>query len=114
MPRGFRKDIAATQDRKLLDSRSFVSRQLILGNYECQNAKHEILYGKDKSARRREVYERAKGRCEQCGRAASWETGEWDHIKGGLTGRCDCLSNAQWVCGANSNGCNFHRRKHNQ
>ncbi len=102
MPRGFKRDEAATAEAyetgRLTDKRkrSFISRE-----------GHELLAGEDKSRRRSEVMERDKGLCQGCPKPHFvGAMGEWDHIKSGNSGRCDCLHNGRWVCAA------FHRRRH--
>jgi hypothetical protein len=79
--------------------RSFIGRA-------ADGSLHELLAGEDKQRRYREVFERAAGMCQGCQPSHYiGEFGEWDHIQGGLSGRCDCLHNAQWVCPT------FHRHK---
>ena len=101
--RGFKRGIEETRIARergqIRDPRSFISLD-----------GHSILYGVDKTRRREEIYARAQGRCEGCPSRhyVPWEVGEWHHIRGGLTGRCDCLGNALWTCG------DFHRAQHVQ
>lgn len=80
-----------------LDRKSFVSGKGCL-----------YLEGKDKSNQRWEVFEAAEGTCWDCGVFASWETGQWDHIKNKPGERCDCLHNSRWSCAA------CHRKRHVQ
>jgi hypothetical protein len=69
---------------------------------------HEYLYGDDVGDRRREVYERAKSRCEMCGKYTSWVDGEMHHKTPGLMGakRPDDLDLLVWACQA------CHRYEH--
>lgn len=85
------------------------------------------LYGKARSERRREIFERSQGRCEamrnfivpevlwhiygaslisRCNRAITWDLMEWSHNRHGAN-KCDCLD-----CGiASCKEC--HARRHN-
>src|SRR5262252_470648 len=104
MPRGFKVDRYETEkayeEGRLSDrrKRSFIA----IGG--C-----ELLFGVDKTRRRSEIEQRDKGLCQGCARPHYiGSMGEWDHIRGGLSGRCDCLHNGRWVCAA------FHRKRHVQ
>lgn len=101
MPRGAKTDIAVTKmmhdNRIFADSRSFVSLDA-----------HLFLYGQDKEYQRSRVFADSRGLCVACGREITWETFEWDHVQGGLVGRCDCLHNAAAKCRE------CHRNKHVQ
>jgi HNH endonuclease len=101
VPRAFKRGVEETRiarERGLLrDSRSFISL-----------AGHSILYGIDKVRRREEVYQRDNGQCQVCRKFVSPAEAEMDHVKGGLTGRCDCAANLQILCGP------CHRLKHVQ
>jgi len=102
MPRAARVDREATKAKQYFDSRSFVSTH---GD--------EYLKGMDLGQRRREVYDRSKGRCQlqnspRCRGWISWETMEMDHIQGGLVGRNDNLENLRAVCAP------CHRHRHVQ
>ncbi len=106
MPRGFKRDHYETEkayrEGRFKDKRkrSFIGRA-------PDRTTHELLDGEDKSNRYREVMEASRGLCQGCGKPHYvGSLGEWDHIQGGLSGRCDCLHNSQWVCVA------FHRKKH--
>lgn len=106
MPRGMKFDRFETDKAYrmglLIDNRerSFIGRA-------PDGSLHDMLYGEDKTRRRREVLEAAKGLCQGCAPPHYvGEMGEWDHIQGGLTGRCDCKHNSRWVCEG------FHRKRH--
>lgn len=106
MPRAFKVDIYETEkayrEGRFTDRhrRSFIGRAPDL-------SMHELLAGEDKSRRRSEVMGQAEGWCQGCERPHYiGALGEWDHIQGGLSGRCDCLHNARWVCAK------IHRQKH--
>lgn len=92
MPRGFKVDRAATGTRFFQDSRSFIA----IGG--C-----EVLYGEDVGKRRRELYDRAHGRCElqsspRCRGFVNWND-EWHHLKTHGGKKCDCLTAGKFVCG---------------
>lgn len=87
MPRGTKIDREATKGCHFLDPRSFLS---IDG--------HHYLKGDDIRERRTDVYERDKGICQKCGSFADWNRGHMHHLQGGLVGRCDDLTNLQWLC----------------
>lgn len=88
MPYGFKRDVTETIARNFRDKRSFIAL-----NSGC-----EVLFGLDMVERRREVYERAKGRCEarphswRCKGFATWENGELHHTKIHDGRRCSCFS----------------------
>lgn len=70
------------------------------------NDGHEFLFGEDVRARREEVYERDKGRCQEhirqgrfLGCHVSWHQAHMHHIQGGLVGRCSCMHNLEILCG---------------
>lgn len=81
-----KRDIQATQARGFEDKRSYVT----------PNGR-EVLCGKDKAARRLEIFERDRGRCFSCGKLVFWSQGEWHHVRGGLL-RDDRLENGRWSC----------------
>jgi hypothetical protein len=91
--RGHKRDNSETMARNYLDPRSFTA--LFSG---C-----EILYGKDKEQRRREIWDRAKGRCEaehhapSCKGFAGWNEGQWHHTYAHDGKKCDCLGAAVWT-----------------
>jgi hypothetical protein len=92
MPRGAKRDNTETMARNFMDDRSFVCLQ-----------GHEYLYGDDIGDRRREVFERAKGKCELknspfCAGFTNWVDGEMHHKQGGLVGRNDDMENLLWAC----------------
>ena len=108
MPRGFKRNVGATEYARnnlglFKDKRSFIG--FIAGEPDIP---HEILYGKDKEHRRYDIFQQSKGMCVLCSipHFVPWEEGEWHHLKGGLTGRCDCKHNGAWICRA------AHRRLH--
>ena len=92
----------------LLDSRSFI------GYRKEDMTPHLHLKGEDLSKQREKVFYRSNARCQlrispDCVVNPVWqESGELDHIQGGLVGRCDCLHNLQWACKP------CHRMKHIQ
>lgn len=81
MPRGAQVDEVATEARHFEDVDSFIGKD-----------GHEYLAGADRSRRRLEVWERDGRRCVKCGIYLGWQEFEMDHRKGGLYGRCDCLT----------------------
>lgn len=94
--RAFKIDQQATAGRTFRDPRSFVS---VDG--------HEILFGKDKEARRREIYERAHGRCElqaspRCRGFVRWDSmgmEGWAHVcPPPHRDHCDCLEAGRAAC----------------
>lgn len=92
MPRAFKRDSAETAKRGYADSRSFVA----LGS-GC-----EVLFGADKEKRRREIYDRAHGRCEAeehaptCKRFVNWDD-EWHHTRAHDSKKCDCMGAGLFV-----------------
>lgn len=72
------------------------------------NSGHEFLFGDDVRNRRQEIYDRDKGLCQGCGGRVNWIDGHMHHIKGGLVGRCSCMHNLAWLCGA------CHQKEHVQ
>lgn len=104
--RGFKRDRTETErayeDARFTDKRkrSFIGR-------DPQGALHELLAGEDKSRRYVEIMDRAAGYCQGCPtQHYIGSLGEWDHIRAGLSGRCDCAHNGRWVCAE------FHRKRH--
>lgn len=112
MPRGARKDKAATKCLRanglFLDGHSFIGMPDINGGV------HLYLKGDDVKMQRERVWAKSKRKCGLCKTEivypeGDFETGwEMDHIKGGLSERCDCLHNLQAV----HHKC--HREKHVQ
>lgn len=115
MPRGFRKDIPATEKAYrtglLIDikKRSFISQPKAIPG-ECDEPKpHLLLYGADKTMARMRLFKREKSRCQACGNLVAWGgedplaqpgyVGEWHHLRNKLWNRCDCLENAELFCG---------------
>lgn len=98
MPRGFRRDNAATNIARglgeLRDKRSFISLPKQTHG-ELQG--HKILYGADKSAMRVYLFQvnwaqnNGIGRCENCGRHVTEVSGEWHHLRSKAGERCDCV-----------------------
>jgi len=63
----------------------------------------EFLAGADMVLRRREIYERDKGRCmlivsPRCQGFANWNDGEMDHIVSRGKGGSDDAKNLRWTC----------------
>jgi 5-methylcytosine-specific restriction endonuclease McrA len=107
MPRGHKRDLAATREARFLDPRSFISRDGAL-----------FLYGDDWGPHREKLFERTKGQCEQiiqnngcagpirCARLIRLDTMESHHvIERGKRGSDD-LENLLGIC----HGC--HQRAH--
>ena len=99
MPRAAK--VAHTETKYLHDTGVLVDKRSFVGLDG-----HQYLKGDDISRRRREVFERDGYKCKVCGAAVDWETGELDHIQGGLVGRHDDMSNLQTICAP------CHRAKH--
>lgn len=81
MPRGAKIDKAATKPARFENPFSFIGKD-----------GHQYLEGADRRAHRRPVWERDGRRCVQCGKYVKFQEMEMDHRKGGLVGRCDCLT----------------------
>jgi len=102
LPRSFKRDEVETLSRSFSDPRSFCSLPKAIP--ACPNEIHDLLAGEvDKGRRRREIYDRAHGRCEiqispRCRGFASWEDGEWCHKAKKPWERCDCAEAARWGC----------------
>lgn len=73
-------------------------------------AGHIYLRGRDRSNRRKEVFEASKGKCSECGKRCDEYQGDMHHIKGNTKHqRCDCLeqqlmdgtfhTNVAWIHG---------------
>jgi len=54
--------------------------------------------GKAMEELRMEVFHRDQGRCQMCGRYASWESGHLAHIKSRGAGGDDVPENCRWLC----------------
>lgn len=122
MPRGFKRDEAATLAARFEDYRSFMSQPKIIKG-ECIEPKaHLVLYGfEDKAKVRQEVFrcnrEKYEGvnRCVECLRRVIegaqegnvWR-GEWDHIRNKAGERCDCPENGQILC----RECHYRKHPH--
>jgi hypothetical protein len=90
-----RKDKEATIAQQYLDRRSYVA------NWKHEGTNHGCVYlfGEDMSARRVQIFEREKGKCQNCGFWTGPHWGELHHIKGGLGNqRCSCFENLAWSC----------------
>jgi len=104
-----KRDVQATIDRQYLDPRSYVATW----NHPGTDHPCEYLRGEDKTARRRQIFERDKGQCQiegpGCRGYRGWDYGEWHHLQGGLGKQhCDCMENGVWACGP------CHRAQHVQ
>lgn len=117
MPRGFKRDLAATRDAyasgRLIDvkRRSFISEPKAIPG-ECDEPQpHLILYGADRTAQRMKLFQREGNRCETCKCVVAWGGdddrefdaefrvfGEWQHIRDKGWNKCDCLANARLSC----------------
>ena len=88
MPRGFKFGAVETAARNFLDKRSFVSLD-----------GHELLRGKDKSERRKQIFARDKAICQVCKMRTSGCDGEWMHLlnEHNKFKRCDCMEGGQWA-----------------
>jgi hypothetical protein len=105
--RGFKKDWTATKLARK-EGRIHAPSWISLDG-------HELLFGRDKGTRREEVWARAKGNCESCGRlapllGAEGYAGEAHHIEHKLWNRCDCMHNLSWRCGRFISDC--HTKEH--
>lgn len=81
MPRAAKRDPVATEAANFEDPESFIGED-----------GHEYLEGPDRKKRRFEVWKRDGARCVRCGKYVSFKAMHLDHRKGGLWGRCDCLT----------------------
>jgi hypothetical protein len=108
MPRGYK--IAHTETRQAYAEGRFTDKyKRSFYGRATDGSLHELLAGEDKSRRYREVMEAANGFCQGCASPHHIGSfGEWHHIQDGLSGRCDDMSNARWVC------ITFHRARHVQ
>lgn len=109
---GFKVDKEATARRlpAFADKRSFISLD-----------GHEILFGLDKSQRRREIWQRANGRCEMqlipgCRGFANFENGismsGWAHVSiPPHRHHCDCKGGGLWTCGPCHRYYHAHKRE---
>lgn len=124
MPRGFKRDISATDEAyaagRLIDRkhRSFVSQPKAIPG-ECDEPKpHLILWGADATAQRMNLFRREKNRCQVCKLAVVWGgedndvqfVGQWHHIRKRAGQRCDCLVNARLLCAACHSGEHAERK----
>jgi hypothetical protein len=104
MPRGFKRDSAATDAARFEDYRSFVSLPKM-------GITHLVLFGADVEPQRRAVYARDRGLCQIQGpnclrRVLAWDEFHMDHILHGPGQRCWCLHNLRVVCEM------CHRQRH--
>lgn len=116
MPRGFHKDLPATEAAHFSDARSFISLPKIIKG-ECTEPKpHLVLFGVDKGPVRAEIFRlnRLKNggvnRCWKCNRPVAeyprdldelfdnTPRGDWDHVRNASGERCDCESNGRVAC----------------
>lgn len=119
MPRGFKRDEAATKlayaTGKLIDEkrRSFISWPKFIVD-ECNEGvpkPHLVLYGKDKGTIRVEIFRRnreandGENRCWKCHRLVFEELGwpdplgsSWHHVRHRDGERCDCPENGVVSC----------------
>lgn len=118
MPRGFKRDEAATKAANFHDSRSFVSQPKIVEG-ECTEPKPHLVLARcleDKGPIRAEIFRRNRvkwngtNRCDKCELSVtegpSCFTGEWDHIRNKPGERCDCPENGRVACRA------CHKERH--
>lgn len=116
-PRGFHKDLPATEAAHFSDPRSFVSLPKAIQG-ECTEPKpHLVLYGKEDIHRVRiEVFRRNReengiasegvGMCWKCHRLVleyadelDPRRGHWHHLRNKPGTRCDCPENGVVSCG---------------
>jgi 5-methylcytosine-specific restriction endonuclease McrA len=106
VPKGFKRDLAVSRllhsNCLLRDKRSFATLPDSAGKI------HLKLFGEDIDGARIFVFQRAWGKCEECRALITWEGYDMHHIKGGLSGRCDCLDNLLALCR------DCHKAKHVQ
>jgi hypothetical protein len=123
MPRGFKRDISATENAYargwLIDvkKRSFISQPKLIEGENDEPEGHLILFGADKTKARMAIFQREKNRCQNCHLVVVWGSedydwasygtaGKWNHIRSKPWERCDCPGNAQLLCSA------CHRKVH--
>lgn len=110
MPRGFKRDEAATLAARFEDYRSFVSQPKAIKG-ECDEPKaHLVLYGADKAPIRAEIFRRNReansglNRCVKCDCIVfeldewSYRRGQWHHVRHKSGERCDCSENGEVWC----------------
>ena len=94
--RGFKRDPIEMAKQVFADERSFISA--------WPNPGHEILYGLDWEARKRQLNDRAKGRCERMLRLGqNWtqcanDADDPHHLDNKVGRRCDCMHNLLALC----------------
>ena len=111
MPRGFKRDEAATAEAGFEHYRSFVSMPKAIEGGCAEPKPHLLLHGDDKAPIRAEIFRRnreANGgicKCVKCGRRVYEEAvfpdperGEWHHIRNKSGERCDCPENGEVRC----------------
>jgi len=110
MPHGFKRDLVST--RALRRNRFLMERGSFMSLPDSEGKVHFHLEGSDRSRMRPIVWTRARGYCQAkqhaagCPLSIGSDEFEMDHIRGGTSGRCDCLDNLR----ALSPEC--HRAKH--
>jgi hypothetical protein len=93
--RGFKVDERAS--KLLFKNGLFKDRRSKLV-YDLEMAPHLLLKGEDMMNQRDRVFVRDRGRCRIKGKNCSGNASEMDHVRGGLSGRCDCEHNLQAAC----------------
>jgi len=108
LPRGFKVAIAETREAYESGTLTDKHKRSFIGRAPDMSL-HELLAGEDKTRRYSEVMAAAAGWCQGCQPPHYVGTQlEWDHIQGGLSGRCDCIYNSRGVCRS------FHLSRHYQ
>lgn len=107
MPHGFKRDL---QQTKALKANRFLMERGSFQTLPVEGKIHFHLEGSDRSRMRNIVWARSKGKCQnrRCRKPITFDSFEMDHIKGGTSGRCDCLHNLRALCPE------CHRARHPQ
>jgi 5-methylcytosine-specific restriction endonuclease McrA len=92
-----RRDLEATAKAKFFNGRSYI---------RPDGRQH--LFGIDMELRRKQVWERCKGRCEICHNQVAEDYGELHHDKPRSRGGDDSAKNLLFICKP------CHRAKHNR
>ena len=113
MPRGFKRDQAATLLAEFKNRRSFVSQPKTIEGEGADPKPHLILHGQDKGQIRAEIFRRNReanggvNRCWKCGREVFEQShypitmdmqGQWHHLRNKPGQRCDCPENGVVSC----------------